>query len=212
MIVYGIYLIFKGGLIVTRKLIFILSLLLFSALSLSVEVVQLKDGRKILIKEDFTWEEIITSDSMQKKDNSSFSNDVLPTAGGAGTLPSSASIKEAETKVLMEKYPDLLIEDLKGGVNVKVVSSKEEKNKISFFFDITNNSSSSVVRVEADILLLDNEGNILGTVTDYIYKGFNRMADTYIRVGKVKEGKISISKVDNWNGKVRVIIKDVESR
>ena len=38
------------------------------------------------------------------------------------------------------------------------------------------------------------------------------MADTYVRVGNSKEGKMKIEKVDNWNGKVRVIIKNIESR
>jgi len=190
-----------------KKIVFLL-LLVITTVGFSMEMVELKDGRKILIKDDFTWEEIVTS----KKRSVEASEGVAPLGVEGVVLEENITIQEAETKVIMEKYPELLEEDFKGGVTVEVVSSEDIKDKYEFSFKVTNNSSTSVVRVEADILLLDNEGNVLHTITDYVYKGFNRMAETYVRVGKSKEGKISVQKIHNWNGKIRVIIKNVESR
>lgn len=190
-----------------KKIVFLL-LLVITSVGFSMEIVELKDGRKILIKDDFTWEEIVTS----KRKSVEASEGVAPLGVEGVVLEENISIQEAETKVIMEKYPELLEEDIKGGVTVEVVSSEDIKDKYEFSFKVTNNSSTSVVRVEADILLLDNEGNVLHTITDYVYKGFNRMAETYVRVGKSKEGKLSVQKIDNWNGKIRVIIKNVESR
>lgn len=190
-----------------KKTIFLM-LLLMAATTFSMEIVELKDGRRILIKDDFTWEEM----AVPKQKTSEGIEGVVP--AGVKTIPleEEVTLQEAETKLIMEKYPELLEEDLRGGVSVEVLSSEESKDMFEFMFKITNNSSTSVVRVEADILLLDDEGNVLHTVTDYVYKGFNRMADTYVRVGKSKEGKMKIEKIDNWNGKVRIIIKNVESR
>ncbi|GLI58316.1 ribonuclease [Propionigenium maris DSM 9537] len=190
-----------------KRIVFLL-LLLTAVTAFSMEIVELKDGRKILIKEDFTWEEIAVPMERTAEDVKG----VIPSEGSAAPLVEEVTLQEAETKLIMERYPELLEEDLKGGVGVEVVSSEEYRDNIEFLFKVTNNSSASVVRVEADILLLDDEGNVLHTVTDYVYKGFNRMADTYVRVGKSKEGKMKIEKMDNWNGKIRVIIKNVESR
>jgi len=190
-----------------KRMVFLM-LLLIAATAFSMEIVELKDGRRVLIKDDFTWEEI----AVPKQKASEGVEGVVPAGANSVPLEQEVTLQEAETKLIMEKYPELLEEDLRGGVSVEVLSSEESKDMFEFMFKITNNSSTSVVRVEADILLLDDEGNVLHTVTDYVYKGFNRMADTYVRVGKSKEGKMKIEKVDNWNGKVRVIIKNVESR
>lgn len=182
----------------------ILLTLLLSFTIFSMEIVNLKDGRKILVKDDYTWEVLASPKEQTTNDSMPQAKDALPI--------DSVTAQETETKLLTERYPELLKEDLKGGVSVEVLSLNENKDTFEFLFQITNNSSASVVRVKTDILLLDDIGNILTTITDYAYKGFNRMADTYIRVGSVKEGKLKIKKVDNWNGKVRVIIKDIESR
>ncbi len=190
-----------------KRIVFLL-LLLITATAFSMEIVELKDGRKVLIKDDFTWKEIVIP--QEKTVEASEASTLIET--GSVPLKKDVTLQEAETKVIMDKYPELLKEDIKGGVTVEVVSSEERKDRYEFLFKVTNNSSTSVVRVEADILLLDDEGNVLHTVTDYAYKGFNRMADTYIRVGNSKEGKMKIEKIDNWNGKIRVIIKNVESR
>ncbi len=190
-----------------KRIVFLL-LLLTAVTAFSMEIVELKDGRKILIKEDFTWEEI----AVPEEKSAEGVNGAIPAEGITAPLTKEVTLQEAETKLIMERYPELLEEDLKGGVSVEVVSLEESRDRIEFLFKITNNSSASVVRVETDILLLDDEGNVLYTVSDYVYKGFNRMADTYIRVGNSKEGKIKIDKIDNWNGKIRVIIKNIESR
>lgn len=190
-----------------KRMVFLL-LILTAATAFSMEIVELKDGRKILIKEDFTWEEI----AVPKERTAEGASGVIPSEGSTPPLMEEVSLQEAETKLIMERYPELLEEDLKGGVGVEVISSKEYTDNFEFLFKVTNNSSTSVVRVEADILLLDDEGNVLHTVTDYVYKGFNRMADTYVRVGRSKEGKMKVEKINNWNGKIRVIIKNVESR
>lgn len=190
-----------------KKTVFLMLLLIATA-SFSLEIVELKDGRKVLIKDDFTWEEI----AVPKEKTAETGEASTLIEAGSVPLKEEITLQEAETRLIMEKYPELLKEDVKGGVTVEVVSSEERKDRFEFLFKVTNNSSASVVRVEADILLLDDEGNVLHIITDYVYKGFNRMADTYVRVGNSKEAKMKIEKVDNWNGKVRVIIKNIESR
>ncbi len=175
--------------------------ILFILISLSVrifsmEVVELQSGKKILIKDDYTWEEIV----LDKTDNSSTKN-----------KPKTA-IKVAETKVIADKYPELLKKDVSGGVGVIAKQINESDDKYYYKLKITNNSNSSVVRIKGEILLLDDKGNTLEIREKYLYKGFNRMANTYIREEDVKNVDLSIKKIPNWNGEIRVIITEVENR
>lgn len=160
----------------------------------STEIVNLKDGRRILVKDDYTWEEI------------------APAIIGEDKNIDTEDIQAVETKTLLEKHPELLKEDIIGGVSVSLISTEENSDNYTLSFEVRNQGTSSVIRVDGTILLLDDEGNVLKFLDESLYKGYYRLADTYIRVGQTREASIKIDKLPLWNGKIRVILKEVENR
>lgn len=170
----------------------------------AIEIVQLKDGRKIIINDNYTWEEIKIEEFIpEKKSNISVES---ITATQADSIA-----KTIETKALMEKSPELLKSDSKTGVFVSFYKAIESKDKLQVTLMTKNTNNNSVVRVTGEILILDNMGNILDKHEGLLYKGFNRMSETYIREGEQKSFKLNLDKVENYDS-IRVIIDEVEFR
>lgn len=171
-----------------RILIFIV---IISTTIFSTEIVKLKDGRKIIINDDYTWEEILNDSSNDtEKDHTN----------------------SLETKALFDRSPNLLLEDINGNVAIKVIETTKIKEEYEIKMSVRNKGNSNVIRVVGDIILLSDIGDTISIIEEVIYKGFNRVPDTYIRKNEVKTSAIRIKKIPNWNGRVRVTIKTIENR
>lgn len=161
-----------------KKLLLIL-LAFATPLSYASEVVTLKDGRKVLLNDNFTWQYVQakTQPSMQAEQKS-VQIAAIPVIQPhqIGTLASIDSNK-----------PTLQLE--KSGVDVLLGALQYQSGQLTIPTSITNQSSESVILVTLNVTVADAQGKVLKTQTVNVWESIKRLADTYLRPQTQKQGR-----------------------
>ena len=123
-----------------KKILIFLGVLTLGLNIFAIEIVQLKDGRKIIINDDYTWEEIKIEEFVPEKKSNTSLESITATQAESIT-------QTIETKTIMEKSPELLKSDSKAGVFVSLYKSVEVKDKIQITLMTKNTNDINVVRV-----------------------------------------------------------------
>nr|QIH43143.1 DUF3157 family protein [Vibrio ziniensis] len=151
--------------------------------AIASQVVELTDGRKVQLNDDFTWQYVQPERS----------NHTVQVA-----VPVISS-QPGATLLLDSGKPSLQLSD--SGVDIVIGSASYQDGKVVLPTAITNQSSLSVINIQLKIELLDSQGKKLAEQETTIWQSIKRMAETYLRPKSVAEGKvieIEVPKADSY--------------
>lgn len=182
-----------------------------AAMAANVAVITLENGANIRLKDDFTWEYIITETVTQpvqaaKADITEQANGVTPPA-----IASAASVAAVTTPVAAQSVamptapavnsqvattrltaaalaqPELLGSTAKDGIKITLADTKWKGDKLGLVFDFDSTSNEHVTVVEVEVSFYNDNGALLKTEKLEAWEAIFRMPETYLRKGQHRQ-------------------------
>lgn len=183
------------------KKILPLLLLIGSFPATADEVLFLKDGRKIQINDDFTWEYVkeeandpavsVTINSIPVVQRPIVADGIMIEPGSQkDTLQLSSS-----------------------GIDILLGKPEYQSGSLVLPTSVTNQGAQDIISVEIELSIYDVQSNELYKEELAVWKSIKRMADTYLRPKSAKEGrtlKIPVSEHNQYI--IQASVTQVESR
>lgn len=138
------------------------------------QVIELEDGRKVQLNDDFTWQYVLPENTHQ--------------ATALAVAAPIISSQRGTTLVLENGKPSLQLSD--SGVDIVIGAASYQNGKVVLPTAITNQSSLSVINVQLKIELLDSQGKKLAEQETTVWQSIKRLAETYLRPKTAAEGKV----------------------
>ncbi|HIF9340515.1 TPA: DUF3157 family protein [Photobacterium damselae] len=180
---------------------------LLSANVAAQQVVELKDGRRVQLNDDFTWQYV------QKQQTTTAKPEVL--AASAQLAPVTA-VSFTNTVVgtqfkLNSSKPILQLSQ--SGIDAILQPAYYQGNELVIPVGLTNQGTDSVVLVKMNITLADANGKSLASESVKVWSAIKRMPETYLRAKTQKQGlpiklkvpsfshyqiKAEITEVEHW--------------
>lgn len=146
----------------------------FTANAAASQVIELEDGRKVQLNDDFTWQYVQPENTHQ--------------AAALAVAAPIISSQRGTTLVLESGKPSLQLSD--SGVDIVIGAASYQNGKVVLPTAITNQSSLSVINVQLKIELLDSQGKRLAEQETTVWQSIKRLAETYLRPKTAAEGKV----------------------
>jgi len=165
---------------------------------LANEIVQLDDGRRVQLNDDFTWQYVEFTDTKTSEKAVVIAAPVVAS-------------KKGTTLTIGSNKPSLKLSD--SGVDIVFGSARYSDGKVVIPTAITNQSSQSVIGIQLSVELLDNNGQMLVRQSSSIWQSIKRMANTYLRPKTSAQGKtieIEVLKADSYQ--LLVHVENLETR
>jgi hypothetical protein len=211
-----------------------------AAMAANVAVITLENGANIRLKDDFTWEYIITETVTQpvqaaKADIAKQANVVTqPTIASAAsiaavTTPVAAPTVAMPTAPAMNTQvsttrltaaalaqPELLGSTAKDGIKIALADTKWKGDKLGLVFDFDSTSNEHVTVVEVEVSFYNDNGALLKTEKLEAWEAIFRMPETYLRNGQHRQSDtIWVEGVNKQQWQKQLIslkIVEIESR
>lgn len=151
-----------------------ITLIAITANAAASQVIELEDGRKVQLNDDFTWQYVQPENTPQE----------TALAVAAPIISS----QRGTTLVLESGKPSLQLSD--SGVDIVIGAASYQNGKVVLPTAITNQSSLSVINVQLKIELLDSQGKKLAEQETTVWQSIKRLAETYLRPKTAAEGKV----------------------
>lgn len=176
--------------------------LLAAPIAQAAQIVTLDDGRQVELSDDFTWQyvqantqpEPLTgpaSAKPQSKDRTSADSDNTVSAGMMTPAPVIAPpLVPRQRGTIVEvgsTKPTLQLSQ--SGVDIVLGSARYEDGYLIIPTAITNQSLQSVISIELNVELMDQQGNVVRQDSATIWQSIKRMAETYLRPQTSVAGK-----------------------
>ena len=182
-----------------------------AAMAANVAVITLENGANVRLKDDFTWEYIITETVTQpvqaaKADIAKQANGVTqPTIASAAsiaavTTPVAAPTVAMPTAPAMNTQvsttrltaaalaqPELLGSTAKDGIKITLADTKWKGDKLGLVFDFDSTSNEHVTVVEVEVSFYNDNGALLKTEKLEAWEAIFRMPETYLRKGQHRQ-------------------------
>ena len=179
-------------------------LLVWASMSQASELVTLKDGRQIQINNDFTWQYA----QPQKKQAIEAVTKSTPAVVAAPIVQPKI---QGTTVDLSSNKPLLQLSD--SGVDVVLNAANYSDGELVIPTAITNQSRQSVIQVQIQWSLYDEQGNRLQEGNNAVWQSIKRMGDTYLRPQTAADGKALHIAVPSHNRyQLKATISAVETR
>ncbi len=165
---------------------------------LASQFVQLEDGRRVQLNDDFTWQYVEFADSKTSETAAVIAAPVV-------------TAKKRTTVIIGSNKPSLKLSD--SGVDIILGAAQYLNGKVIIPTAITNQSSQSVISIGLNVQLLDENGQLLAQHNSTIWQSIKRIADTYLRAKTSAQGKaieIEVSKADSYQ--LLVNVESLETR
>lgn len=217
------------------------SLFCASTMAADVAHITLDNGAKVRLKEDFTWEYIITesqSSAVIPADATSVppvtttiatttlaANASSPVASAAPTATSVATASSATVSAVSVKdrlttqamsQPELLGATAKDGIKVSFADAQWQDDRVALIFDLSSTSNEHVTLVEVEASFYADDGSLLKKETLDVWEAIFRMPETYLRHGEQRQSsKIWVEDLDKsqWQKQLMSLkITDINSR
>ncbi|MBE8168857.1 MAG: DUF3157 family protein, partial [Shewanella sp.] len=167
----------------------------------------LKDGRQVVLHDDFTWEYInqaviTTAKDTNKVEQSDSQIKLIPLVSASSQL---AKINLNDSKNIQQLE--------RAGVEVLLQAASYKSGQLFIPVSVTNNSPDSIVNVEVSYVLFDTQQQKLIQNEVSIWTSINRIPSTYLRPEQQKQGitlEIPVSHKDSYLLKAK--ITDVSTR
>jgi len=192
------------------------SLLLLSSTVIAADVatITLENGAQVRLKDDFTWEYIITE---TKAAEMPMAVAAAPSANIVST--STAAVAAAPVTTLTANAiarPELLGSTAKDGIKVTFTDSQWKGNKLGLTFELASTSSEHVTLVEVEASFFADDGSLLKTEKLEVWEAIFRMPETYLRKGEQRKSRVIwVEDVDKnrWQKQlVNLKITEINSR
>lgn len=186
------------------------SLLLFSTSIVAADIatITLDNGAKIRLKDDFTWEYIIT-------ENDNRNLPVTPPALGSTTAVNT-TVNPPILNANALARPELLGSTAKDGIKVSLAESQWKDDKLGLIFDLASSSSKHVTLVEVEVSFFADNGTLLKNDTLEVWKAIFRLPETYLRKGEQRKSPVvwikGIEKAQWQKQLIHLKITEINSR
>lgn len=197
-----------------RSALSTLLLLSSSVMAADVATITLENGAQVRLKDDFTWEYIITE---TKAAEIPVAVAAAPSANIVST--STAAVAAAPVTTLTANAiarPELLGSTAKDGIKVTFTDSQWKGNKLGLTFELASTSGEHVTLVEVEASFFADDGSLLKTEKLEVWEAIFRMPETYLRKGEQRKSRVIwVEDVDKnrWQKQlVNLKITEINSR
>lgn len=195
--------------------------LLTAPIAQAAQIVTLDDGRQVELSDDFTWQYVqantqpeplaaSASAKPQSKDRTSAGSASMTTPTPVIAAPlvprqSGTIVEVGSTK------PTLQLSH--SGVDIVLGSARYENGQLVIPTAITNQSLQSVISIELNVELIDQQGKVVRQDSTTIWQSIKRMAETYLRPQTSVTGqdiKLHADQADRYQ--IRVSVANLQTR
>ncbi|MGB6137719.1 MAG: DUF3157 family protein [Shewanella sp.] len=176
-----------------------------AAMASDVAVITLENGANVRLKDDFTWEYIITETvsaptplnapavvtnvvdtSVANISNNAAqqTNTVTPTVA--------ALVTDSTTRLTATALaqPELLGSTAKDGIKITLADTKWKDNKLGLIFDFDSTSDDHVTVVNVEASFFNDQGSLIKTEILEAWEAIFRMPETYLRKGQHRQSPV----------------------
>ena len=193
-----------------KKLYLMLLLSLMSINTFAADtVVQLKDGRSVVLHDDFTWEYL----QPQKQESiQSAKYDEPHKLPPIEAIPVVASERHRLSEIQLGSSKNLL-QIQQSGVELLFQAAHYESGELVIPVTVTNNSKASVIKVDVSYQLYDSQEQKITEGEASVWTSVKRLPDTYLRPQKQAKGidiRIPVGELASYDFKAE--ISDITTR
>ncbi|MFV0597532.1 DUF3157 family protein [Shewanella sp.] len=175
-----------------------LLLLSSSVMAADVATITLENGAQVRLKDDFTWEYIITETKVAEVPAvatvAAPSAAVTSTAAATAVATSTPAIEAATPVTTLTANaiarPELLGSTAKDGIKVTFNESQWKGDKLGLTFELTSTSGEHVTLVEVEASFFADDGTLLKTEKLEVWEAIFRMPETYLRKGEQRKSPV----------------------
>ncbi|MCH1930435.1 DUF3157 family protein [Shewanella sp. A25] len=168
-----------------------------------VATLTLENGTKVRLKDDFTWEYIITeTKSVPEAATATVittattqTTTITPTAEPTPiSVPNLATSATPTTITTLTQdvmtTPDILGTTAKEDIKVSFKQSQWKGDKLGLTFELGSNSSKHVTLIEVETSFFADNGTLLKTEKLDVWEAIFRMPETYLRKGEQRNSAV----------------------
>lgn len=168
-------------------------LLSSSVIAADVARVTLENGAQVRLKDDFTWEYVLTE--TQTAPNVLATETVInasTTINSATSLTTTSAVSVPVTTLTATAMakPELLGTTAKDGIKVSFTDSQWKGDKLGLTFELASTSNEHVTLVEVEARFFADNGTLLKTDKLEVWEAIFRMPETYLRKGEQRKSSI----------------------
>lgn len=171
-----------------------LLLLTSSVMAADVANITLENGAQVRLKDDFTWEYVITEtkaapNALAATAVASASSNVARVPSAAVTTQTVAAPVTTLTATAITQ-PELLGSTAKDGIKVSFAEGQWKGDKLGLSFDLASTSNEHVTLVEVEASFFADNGTLLKTEKLEVWEAIFRMPETYLRKGEQRKSSV----------------------
>ncbi|MBW3516932.1 DUF3157 family protein [Shewanella sp. NKUCC01_JLK] len=194
-----------------------LLLLTSSVMAADVANITLENGAQVRLKDDFTWEYVITEtkaapNALAAAAVASASSNVASAAVTTQTVAAPVTTLTATAIT----QPELLGSTAKDGIKVSFAEGQWKGDKLGLSFDLASTSNEHVTLVEVEASFFADNGTLLKTEKLEVWEAIFRMPETYLRKGEQRKSSViwveGIDKAQWQKQLINLKITEINSR
>ena len=172
-------------------------------------VLQLKDGRSVVLHDDFTWE-YMQPRASDKTQSSKFDekNKLKPIEA----IPVVSNHQRHLAQIQLGSDKNILQLN-QSGVELLFQAARYEQGALIIPVAVTNNGKSSVIKIDVVYQLFDSQGEQILKDEASVWTSVKRLPETYLRPKQQSQGvelRIPVGKLASYDFKAE--IKDISTR
>lgn len=171
------------------------SLLLLSSSTIAADVanITLENGAQVRLKDDFTWEYVLTE--TQAAQHVLATETVVNPSTSISNAPNIATPSAVATPITTLTTaaiakPELLGTTAKDGIKVSFTDSQWKDDKLGLTFELTSSSNEHITLVEVEARFFADNGTLLKTEKLEVWEAIFRMPETYLRNGEQRKSSV----------------------
>ena len=173
-----------------------LLLLSSSVMAADVATITLENGAQVRLKDDFTWEYIITETKAAEAPAvatvAAPSSTVTTAAAAVASSTSAVEATQPVTTLTANAIarPEILGSTAKDGIKVTFSESQWKQDKLGLTFELASTSGEHVTLVEVEASFFADDGTLLKTEKLEVWEAIFRMPETYLRKGEQRKSPV----------------------
>ncbi|GGP62215.1 hypothetical protein GCM10009347_30450 [Shewanella algicola] len=174
-----------------------------AAMAADVAVITLENGANVRLKDDFTWEYIITETVAQpaiiqapavatevvdaSMPNLSATQQTSAVTTAVATTAANTTTRLTATAMAQ---PGLLGSTAKDGIKITLAGTQWKDNELGLIFDFDSSSDEHVTVVNVEASFFNDQGGLIKTETLEAWEAIFRMPETYLRKGQHRKSPV----------------------
>ncbi len=172
-------------------------------------VIQLKDGRSVVLHNDFTWEYVQPKEQVNVQSSKyAERNKVEPL--DAIPVVSNQQNRMAQIQIGNDKN---VLQVSQSGVDLLFKAARYDQGELIIPVSVTNNGKASLIKVDVEYHLFDSQGDKILKGEASVWTSVKRLPETYLRSGKQAKGidlRIPVGMLSSYDFKAQ--ISDISTR